>query len=478
MRNDRLAPSPMMGEGCGGGGRFTTQATPCLTLSLRGGRGPIRLLAVYTVLAIGCAGKPAPQPVAAPAGTAVTVVRPVKKPITRVIEQPGTVEPTEETQLFAKLPGYVQTLGSDGDRRIDIGSRVKLGQELAVIAIPELEKEADQKTALVKQSRAEVVQAKKSLEASSAGVVLSEAMVSEAKAGLGRASALFTRWESESSRIAGLVRSGVIDAQTRDETLNQFRAAEATRAEATAKVASAEAAVLKAKADRDKAIADVTASEARQEVSEAEVARLTELRKYTRVTAPFDGVVTRRAVSTGDFLSGNGKEGIFTVARLDPVRVVVQVPEADAGLVADGLPVRLTVQALGGPELTGTVARTSWSLAAGSRTLRAEVDLPNPDGKVRPGMYAYARITATFPEAWSVPASAVGKAGDDAIVYFAVNGKALRTVVQPLRGDGQFTQLGRYKSAGATDWADFTGMETLATPAATLTDGAAVPTSP
>ena len=103
---------------------------------------------------------------------------------------------------------------------------------------------------------------------------------------MGRAQALYDRWQSEVTRIAELVQSGVIDVQTRDETQNQFKAAEAARNEATAKVASAEAAVTKAEADRDKAAADVDAAEARLEVAKAEVGRLAALLGYTKITRP------------------------------------------------------------------------------------------------------------------------------------------------------------------------------------------------
>jgi multidrug efflux pump subunit AcrA (membrane-fusion protein) len=392
------------------------------------------------------------------------------------------VQPYEETRLFAKFPGYVRAIGPDpargGDARIDIGSRVKAGQLLAELAVPEVEQEARQKEALVAQAEAEVEQARKALAAAAAGVAAAEAQVAEARAGLGRAQALFDRWQSEAGRIAGLVQGGVIDPQTRDETRNQLRAAEAARAEAAAKVTSAEAGVRKAAADRDKAAADVTAAEAKREVAGAEVGRLAALLGYARITAPFDGVVTHRAVSTGDFLSAADKEGAFRVARLDPVRVVVQVPEADAGLVAEGTPVKLAIQAVAGPERAGVVARTSWSLEPGSRTLRTEVDLPNPDGRVRPGMYAYARITAPLPAAWAVPAAAVGKAGDDPVVYLAEGGKAVRVLVEPLRGDGRFTQVRRYKRAAADGWAEFAGSESVAAPAAALSDGQAIPAGP
>lgn len=424
------------------------------------------------------AGGPAPA-----AAAVVSAVKPERRPIKRVVEQPGTVQGFEETRLLAKFPGYIKSLAADPDkvsrpaydRLIDLGSRVKAGQVLADLSVPELDEEFQQTEALVRQSEAEVTQSQKALAASAAGVVASKAMVAESKAGLTRSQALYDRWQSEAARVARLVTGGVIDAQTRDETLNQFKAAEAARAETTAKVASAEAAVAKAEADRDKATADVTAAGAKLDVAKAGVRRVDALRGYTRIKAPFDGVVTRRAANTGDFVTADGKHGLFTVARTDPVRVVVNVPEADAGLVAVGQEVRLTLQAVSGPESLGRIVRTSWSLDPGSRTLRAEVDLPNAEAKVRPGMYVYARLTVELPAEWSVPVAAVGKVSEEAVIYLVENGKAVRVVVQLLRGDNQFTQIRRYKRAGASDWTDFSGGESVATPAAPLTDGQAVP---
>jgi HlyD family secretion protein len=428
---------------------------------------------------VGCHRVSTPSNAAPAPSTPISVVKPEKKGVERVIEQPGAVTPFEETRLFAKLPGFVKSIGVDVERRgdgkqpilIDIGSKVKAGQLLAELAIPELEQEAKQKAALVRQSEAEVEQARKGLVAAEAGVASAKAQVAEANAGLSRGQALFDRWQSEASRMTGLARGGVIDTQTRDETTNQFRAAEATRNEASAKVATAEADVRQSEAARGKAVADVAAAEAKLEVAKVEVARVAALLGYTKITAPYDGVVTHRAINTGDFLPGNGKEGVFSVARLDPVRVVAHVPEADAGLVTEGLPVRLTVQSLPGRELHGSVARTSWSLEPGSRTLRTEIDLPNKDASVRPGMYVYARITAPLPAAWAVPAGAVGKFNDETIVYLVVDGKAVRTPVQVLRGDGKVTQLHRYRKSGASEWIEFDGSESLASPASALTDG-------
>lgn len=442
------------------------------------------IVALAGMALTGCNRQPQPAGGAALAvAPVVTVIKPEKRPVKRVVEQPGAVQAFEETVLYAKVAGYVRALTIDPhkadrpeyDRFIDIGSRVTLNQVLAELAVPELEQEFQQKEALARQSFAEVTQAKKALAAASAGVTAAKALVNEAKAGLTRTQALYDRWQSEVERVNRLVAAGVLDTQTRDETLNQFKAAEANRAESVAKIASADAAVIKAEADRDKAIADVTAIEARLDVAKAEVRRIDALRGYLKIKAPYDGVVTRRAVNTGDLVSGDGKHGLFAVARLDPVRVVVTVPESDAGLVAAGQDVHITMEAVPGPPVIGKVVRTSWSLDPASRTLRTEVDLPNPDGKVRPGMYVSARLTVEMPSEWSVPAAAIGKINDEPVIYLVQGGKAVRMQVQLHRGDAQFTQIRRYRRGGTSDWIDFTGSESIATPAAAVTDGQPVP---
>ena len=436
-----------------------------------------------SVVTTGCHRPPAvgqPAPATAPV---VSVVKPEKRPVNRIIEQPGTVHAFEETVLYPKVPGYVRGLATDPDkadrlahdRGIDIGSRVKKGQVLADLDVPELEEEFQQKEALVRQSEAEVVQAKKALAAADAGVHSAKAFVNEAKAGANRAEALYSRWQSEVSRVSRLVASGVIDTQTRDETQNQFKAAEASRAEALAKVASADAAVAKSVADREKAEADVTAAEAKLDVSRSDVRRIDAMRGYTRLKAPFDGIVTRRAVNTGDYVTADGKSGLFAVARFDPVRVVVNVPETDAGLVAVGQEVRIVLPALPGVPVVGKVIRTSWSLEPGSRTLRTEVDLPNLDAKLRPGMYVSARLTVEMSAEWSVPTAAIAKFNDEPVIYLVEDKKAVRVPVQLARGDVQIVQIRRYKLPGATNWTDVTGAEMIATPAAAITNGQPIP---
>ena len=323
----------------------------------------------------------------------------------------------------------------------------------------------------MRQADAEIVQAEKTLAASKANVAAANAFVGEADAGLERAQALYETWQKEMDRIAKLVSGGVGDLQTRDQTQNQLRAAEAARKEAHAHVNSAKAAVIKSIADRDKASADVETARARREVAAADARRVDVLRGYLTIRSPFDGIVTRRAANRGDLVSANDKAALFRVARIDPLRVVVNVPEADAGLIAIGQKVNFTLQVGTLKSMIGAVARTSWSLEPGPRTLRTEIDLPNENGQLRPGLYAYATIATELPAAWAVPATAIGRSNDEPFLYLVENGKAVRVAVELLHGDEGFTQIRRYRRTGTNAWNDFSGAESIATPASAITDG-------
>jgi RND family efflux transporter MFP subunit len=459
-------------------------------------RASLLLVVLALTPAAGCNRQPPAASAPAPAGAPVTVVRPEVRPVHRVVEQPGTVQAFEETALFAKLPAFVGKITEDPDklerikkntdkkewpehdRYVDRGSRVRKGQVLAELSIPELEKELIEKKAQVKLAGSEIRRAEKAEAAATAEVGSAKAAVTEAEAGVDRAQFVYERWQKEVSRVEKQVKGGVDTGQSLDETQLQLKAAEAGRKEANAKVVSAKAAVRKAEADEAKATAEVAVAKDRLEAAKTEVGRVEALLGYTQITAPYDGVVTRRSVNTGDFVSGGEKVALFSVARIDPVRVVVQVPEVDAGLVVPGQDVSLAVQGLDGPPPVGKVRRTSWSLEPGSRTLWTEIDLPNPTGLVRPGTYVYARLTVELPAAWAVPAAAIGKVGDESMMYLVENEKAVRVAVQLLRGDGKFTQLKGYKRPGAAGWTEITGNELVATPAAAVTDGQSVAATP
>jgi len=411
---------------------------------------------------------------------AFSVVRPQKKALPKEIQQPGTVQAYESTPLYAKLAGFVKKVNVDIGDPVEGPTESGPGTVLAELSIPELVDEGREKDALVERARAEVEQAKKLQEIAEANVVVADAQIAEAKAGLRRAQATLKRWESEAARVAEMVRTKALDPQTGAETENQLRSAEAARDEAQSHITVAEKGTVKAVAELGKAKEDVKATEARQKVAEAEAARLRSLLDYRFLRAPFTGVVTRRGVDTGHFVqpAGTGKsEALFTVVRLDTVRVPVDVPEADAALVTKGAKVKITIPSLKG-DFPGEVKRTAEALDPASRTLRVEIDLPNPDRKLRPGQYVYARITAPMPEAWVLPANAVVKQADQTVCFLYQDGKAVRTPIQPGRTDGTWTEVVRKQKPGVPGaWEDWTGREeVLSGPAATLTDGQAVST--
>jgi len=408
--------------------------------------------------------------------TAIKVDSPKWKSLNRVVEQPGNIQAYEVAQGFARVPGYVR-LPHDAEGRLlmDIGHEVhgpkydasgkemEPGQILAELDVPELVQEVKQKQALVEQMKADVEQAEKALAASAAGIAVAEAMVIDVQAN-------YEFWESQSKKFAGLVEGGTLDRQASEDAQKQFRSV-------AGKLASAKAGVVKAKADRDKAEADWKSAKSRVDVAAAETRRVEAMLGYATIRAPFDGIVTRRKVSPGDLVQpGGGKDDwLFTVARLDPVRVVIAVPEVDAELVRKDLEVKLTVQALSGPDFTGKVARTSWDLEPGSRTLHTEIDLPNKDRALRPGMYVFARITCPLPEAWTLPVTALVKQDAALVCFRIVEGKAVRTPLQVGRGDGQFVQVLKYQTSGASpSWEAWTGKEKVAVKATGLTDGQAV----
>jgi RND family efflux transporter MFP subunit len=428
-------------------------------------------LAAGMLVAAGC-GQPAASHDPAPKSTSsptVRVTRPERKSLKHVVEQPGTIQAYEETRLFARVPGYVRLkLRPDGRLVHDIGREVRGpkwyrgGEVLAELEVPELREQARQKQAMVRQSLAEAEQAVKARAAAEANVTVAMASVTEAQA-------LYERWESEAKRMTDLVKKDVLSLQNREETMRQFRATEG-------RLASARAAVQKATADRDKAEADVKAADARVEVARADAAHAEAMLGYAKIRAPYDGIVTRRKVSNGDFAQPTGGQGdwLFMVARLNPVRVVVAVPEADAGLVKDGAEARVTVPSWHGPDLSGKVARTSWSLDPGSRTLRTEIELAD-DGRLRPGGYVYAHITSRSPEAWTLPAAAVAKQGDATVCFFIEGDKAVRTAVQVSRSDGQLVEVRKWQKPGSPpEWQEFTGDEKVTARAAGLSDGQAV----
>ncbi|AXF17696.1 efflux RND transporter periplasmic adaptor subunit [Paraburkholderia caledonica] len=151
--------------------------------------------------------------------------------------------------------------------------------------------------------------------------------------------------------------------------------------------------------DADSKTSDSAAKLAALASAQANVARLSELVSYEKVTAPFDGVVTVRNVDVGALVTSGGSPGLasapgelFHVEQTDRLRVYVNVPQDDAGSVTAGTQVYLTTQQYPGRSFAATVARSADAIDSVSRTLRVEIDVDNRDGALLPGAYAQVHL--------------------------------------------------------------------------------------
>jgi RND family efflux transporter MFP subunit len=353
---------------------------------------------------------------------------PTRKTLVLTTTQPARIEAFEVTPLVAKLAGYVAEV------RVDIGDAVKKDQALVILRIPELENEVAQKHAYLMQGEAEVKQAAANVDAVRAAADTAAAAVAEAEAGVAGAKAVDERWTAELNRIEQLAAGGSVTHKLVDETASQVAAAKAASEQATAAVASAKAAAREATALVAKAEADREAAEARLGVARADLDRAKTMLQYATLVAPFDGVVTHRAVDNGHFVqpaAGATARPLLTVARTDKVRVSLEVPELEAGHVDVGDPVTLTVQALAGKPIQATITRTSWSLDPTNRTLRAETDLPNDLARLRPGLYATAAIELARREnVLSLPVTAIVRVDEQSLVNEVKDGKVVRRPVK------------------------------------------------
>jgi HlyD family secretion protein len=208
----------------------------------------------------------------------------------------------------------------------------------------------------------------------------------------------------------------------------------------------------------------VQAARARARVSQEAVQRVAAMVGYTRLLAPYEGIVVDRNANTGDYVqpgtgdltSGRGKP-VYVVARTDTVRVYVDVPELDANSVQRGTKATVRIQALDYDVIDASVTRTSWALRPRSRTLRAEIDLPNPDARLLPAMYAYAKVRIEHSSVKAVPLAAVVEIGNQNYCFLYEKGKAIQTAVQTGINDGKWIEVIRKKADG--NWVAFNGDE-------------------
>ncbi len=377
----------------------------------------------------------------AESGIRVQVVKPTRGGLEQTVRQPGSVNAFEWAALYAKVSGYLKT------QRVDIGDSVKQGEVLAEIDAPELEAEVQQAAAALAQAQSEVEQMKARIVTAQAKWQASVANVTQTEAELGRATAQRVFREVQYRRIKNLFDLKSIDERLVDEKEDEMQAARSAEGAAKAAIVTAKADVAAAAATIEEAKANLKNSEAKVQVAQSVLDKDKVWAGYRTIVSPYTGVVTKRTFHLGDFIRGaerSGETPLLVVERIDLLRVVTLVPDEDVPWAVPGRPATVQIDALPGESFHGVISRTAESEDPQSRTMRVEVDLPNPSGRLQPGMYGQVTIDlGTDRKAVVLPVSClVGPQKDGkAAVYVVREGKARLVPVKLGNNDGIHVEI-------------------------------------
>jgi RND family efflux transporter MFP subunit len=403
-------------------------------------RNPMSLAAAAVAAAVAAGCERSTEKIAghsAQPATRVEVVRPERHTVQRTVGQPGQLEAYETTPIHAKIAGYVQNVS------VDIGYEIKKGQVLAELWVPEVAADLQEKRSAVEQALAKKAQAEAAVKVAQAAVTSALARVVEVQAGIKRADADLTRWQLEDRRVQQLFNDRAQIGTLLDETHYKLRSAEAASDEVRAKVSSAEAAVSQARSELEKARSDVAAAAASIEVAQSQARQADAMLGYARIVAPFDGVITRRNVDSGHLTRpGSDSAPLFVAARSDVVTISVDIPETYSTDVNPGDRALIKLQAMKGRTVEGKVTRTAWALDPKTRTIRVEIDIPNPGGRLRPGLYAWATvIVEEHKDVLTIPATAVVQDKGKSFCVVVVDGKAVQRTIETGLSDGTRTEV-------------------------------------
>jgi RND family efflux transporter MFP subunit len=375
---------------------------------------------------------------------AVRTFAPQKISLARTTTQPATIHAYHQAEVYAKVAGYLEELN------VDIGQKVEAGTVLATIAVPEMAKAREKQQAAVRHLQADEKRAGAEITVAQANAESAQAALEQARADVSAADAHLKAARIEFERVDELVQSQALAERLRDEALKRFESAQAAKSAVESAVVSAGANLGVAKAKLEAARADLATARARTEVAAKELEELDARMSYLTLRSPFPGIVTERNADPGDLIgdsqNGLSKDGtpLFVVTRLDRIRVRVPVPERDAPLVDVGDAVQITLPALPDQTLEGEVSRVAGLLAEQTRTMLAEIDLPNPHRKILPGMFGQATITLEAPrEKLTLPARAVRYDEHGNSYVYVVNAASEIEVVEVSTGldDGQQIEI-------------------------------------
>lgn len=404
----------------------------------------------------------------------VQLIKLSMRDIKREVGQPSFVEAYERTSIYPKMTAYIKKWN------VDIGDKVKKGDTLATLFVPELVEDWKTKKATVILDKEKIDLALQRVEVARADVKAADARLDETRKILGQYTAQVDRWDVEVQRLAREVTNGVIDPQVLLESRHQLASSISAREAAKATIQKADAEFLAKKATLAQDEVAVRVAQANLGVADSDEKRLEALVGYLTLPAPFDGIIVARNANTLDFVlpatgdpsadslaphlsPGNKAAPIYVVDRTDIVRVFMDIPERDANYVKAGSRAMVQVKGFNIQWIPGSVTRTAWALNVKSRTLRAEIDLKNTDTQILPGMYAYGKVIIDRPNVRAIPEKALIHQGDSTFYWQYSNGKSIRTEIETGVSDGAWVEVlnrkGKADALSSESWVPFDGTE-------------------
>jgi multidrug efflux pump subunit AcrA (membrane-fusion protein) len=326
------------------------------------------IVAALTTLATAQGCKSAPAPTAVTPTVPVAIAAPASLENNLVLS--AEFRPFQEVDVMAKIAGYVRSI------HVDIGSHVAQNAILATLEVPEIQDD--------------VAKAKAGVSAADANIITAQAAIQRAEANSNIATLSFNRISNVAKRDQGLVPRQEIDV------------AQAKQLDAAAQLASANS--------------SLRAAEQSKAQAQSEYSRAQAMLQYAIIRAPFTGVVTKRYANTGSMIQAGVSSQtqampLVRLAQNNLLRLVLPVPVNAVSGIRNGQTVDVEVTSTG-RKLQGKVTRYADSVQTATRTMDTEVDVPNPDGSLVPGMYAEVHLhLANRPAALSVPLDAVDGLG-------------------------------------------------------------------
>lgn len=317
--------------------------------------------------------------------TPVSVALVSRQDLARELEVAAEFRPWQEIDLHAKVSGYLKSI------HVDVGDYVRAGQLIAILEVPEMTQELAQASGSARRTALEVERAR------------SDVKRAETAANIRKLSY---------DRLAEVIktRPNLIAQQEIDDALARYN-------EAQAQLSAAKSAL--------------AAMEEQVNVANATKERVQTMMAYSRISAPFSGVITQRQGDPGALVQAGTASHtqampVVRLSQIDRLRLVLPVPESVVPRIRAGDPVEIRVDTLG-KVFQGKISRFSGRLDSATRTMETEVDLPNPSGAIKPGMYGYAMLRLDQrPHAVAVPVQAVTGHGAEASVMAVDANKRLQ----------------------------------------------------